>query len=340
LSLILEIGSEKIMKKFKKIIIALAVSATLLGELLMSFAMAHENVKTLRGALVKIDAKNNFLAIRTLTGQKMEEVTLQILPDTAVQIGEDFKLGFEKDAFSTFKAGDKIGLTYFTDATEQKVAHSVWKLPIVQDKPKEKKEQKEGAGVQRKEINFLTFNLPAEADIYSKMIQPLVKMGIVEKYGEEEWRLMILTHEFHEHVGVYSLLATKMGIHARELLQAPVSAMVVISEAGFKAPLACMTDGLSVGSGATLGRGNLFLANPNSGEDKAGNPAAQFYYQNKKLRLILKREIVDAVEAKIKKASAEFGFRSPRYFQEVDKMAIWSWAEHDRKKIFEMEWLN
>lgn len=193
-----------------------------------------------------------------------------------------------------------------------------------------------------KDTQFLTFKLPIAADYYSIILQPLLKMGIVEKYGEEEWRLIILTHEIHQHVGIYTQLGTKMGIYARELLKAALfgGEVVVISEAGSKIPLACMTDGMGIGSGATLGKGNLFKANPNTGESVPGNPAAQFYYKGKKLRLVLKKEVVDEVAARIKKASDEYGFQSPRYYQEVDKMAIWSWAEHDRRSIFEIQWLK
>ncbi len=121
-------------------LITLVIIVMFLGGLMITLAIPHEKVKPLRGELIKIDPTNNFIVIRTTEGKKAEEVTLYIVPDTAVRVGEKIKLGYEKDAFSEFKIGDKIGVTYLVDAQDKKIAHSILKLPSTQLKPKAKRD--------------------------------------------------------------------------------------------------------------------------------------------------------------------------------------------------------
>lgn len=84
----------------------------------------HEHVKPVKGEIVKIDQQGNILVVRA----GKEDIALQLLPDTAVRSGKIIKLAYEKDAFSDFKVGDRVGVTYITDAKGNKLAHSILRL--------------------------------------------------------------------------------------------------------------------------------------------------------------------------------------------------------------------
>ena len=80
---------------------------------------------------------------------------------------------------------------------------------------------------------------------------------ILKRHGAEEWKAALLTNELHRHLGIYSLVGVKMGIRARELLDASLDDLSVESHAGLRPPMSCLTDGLQVATGATLGRGTI-----------------------------------------------------------------------------------
>jgi hypothetical protein len=96
-------------------------------------ALGHEHVKPIRGEIVKIDQTANVLIVKA----GKDEVTLYLMPDTAVRSGKAIKLAYEKDAFAEFAVGERIGVSYITDAQGKKLAHSILKLK--QDTAKKKK---------------------------------------------------------------------------------------------------------------------------------------------------------------------------------------------------------
>lgn len=156
------------------------------------------------------------------------------------------------------------------------------------------------------------------------MVQP-----ILERHGLEEWKACLLTNELHRHLGVYSIVGAKMGIRARELLDAPLDSITVTSFCGNLPPLSCMNDGLQVSTGASLGRGTISVATTS-----LSKPAARFQYGNQSLLLTLKPEIVQKIKENIEAAIKKYGDLTPEYFNEVRIMAIQSWLELDRKEIF------
>ena len=115
------------------------------------------------------------------------------------------------------------------------------------------------------------------------------------RYGSEEWKAMVLTNEFHRHLGAYSIIGAKMGIRAREILEAPFDTLRVVSHAGDAPPLSCLNDGLQMATGASLGRGSIQV------QSGASAPSAVFFGQDRTITLALKKDVVQ----RIKKISAK-----------------------------------
>jgi pyrimidine-specific ribonucleoside hydrolase len=169
---------------------------------------------------------------------------------------------------------------------------------------------------------------PSDPILFRKDIGPYVKK-MIEKHGLEEWKACLLTNEFHRHLGIYSLIGAKMGIRAREILEAPFDTLEVVSSAGNSPPLSCMNDGLQVSTGASLGRGTIIV------HDELPQPEAIFIYKNQKLRLTVKTELLNKIKADIKAAIKKYGGINREYFAHIRKLSIAYWLDLDRKKLFD-----
>jgi pyrimidine-specific ribonucleoside hydrolase len=169
---------------------------------------------------------------------------------------------------------------------------------------------------------------PDEPAFFRKDVSPHVKK-IIEKYGFEEWKACLLTNELHRHLGIYSLIGAKMGIRAREILEAPFDTLEVVSLAGNSPPLSCMNDGLQVSTGASLGRGTIKIS------DGLPQPAAIFIYKNQELTLRIKKELLNSIRADITAALKEYRGLNAEYFAHIRKLSIDYWLELDRRKIFD-----
>ena len=167
-----------------------------------------------------------------------------------------------------------------------------------------------------------------DPDLFRQDLAPFVKK-IVKKYGVEEWKVCVLTNEFHHHLGIYSIIGAKMGLRAREILGANPGDMQVISHAGQSPPFSCMIDGLQVATGSTLGRGNIEVLDDNP------RPSATFVYNGKRITLTLKEEIKEQIQAEIKDALRKCGGLNRRYFEKIRSLGIKYWLELDRTKIFD-----
>jgi pyrimidine-specific ribonucleoside hydrolase len=187
--------------------------------------------------------------------------------------------------------------------------------------------------------HLVTFQngLPIRGGGYISEIEELINQGIVEEYGREEFEAAILTHEIHGHIGAYTLIGTKMGLRAMELLNAPQKKMQIVSEAGGgKYPLGCMNDGILGATLCSAAFGTLAI------EREKSNYAARFTYVGKTLRLKLKDEYRSQLEAKIDEAVSKYkkgGEFTQEYWEEVEKITWWIWPNWDRKIIFDIEWL-
>ncbi len=169
---------------------------------------------------------------------------------------------------------------------------------------------------------------PSDPSLFREDLRPMVKK-IIKRYGFEEWKVCLLTNEFHRHLGIYSLIGAKMGIRAREIFEAPFDTLKVISLAGNNPPLSCMNDGLQVSTGASLGRGTIMIT---SGK---GMPAARFFYKDQEATLQVKKEFVNIIKAKIKESIEKYGGLTPAYFAHIRKLSIDFWYVLDRGKIFD-----
>jgi pyrimidine-specific ribonucleoside hydrolase len=153
---------------------------------------------------------------------------------------------------------------------------------------------------------------------------------IIARHGDEEWKIVVLTNELHRHLGFYSILGAKMGLRARELLGAGLDELRVESLAGLQPPVSCLNDGLQVSTGASLGRGAICV--PATTTPQA---AATFTAHGRRVRLQVKANLVDQIEAEIRTALRQHGGLTPAYFAAVRRISLEAWRDLDRKVIFE-----
>ena len=126
---------------------------------------------------------------------------------------------------------------------------------------------------------------------------------------------------------MWSIVGAKMGIRARELLGAHFDQLEVVSFCGYKPPFSCTNDGIQVSTGASLGRGTITNTH-------LGKPEAIFVCGNKRVLLRVKPEVKKQIGKEIKRLSKMYGFQSPKYFEELDKVSVKYWLKWDRKDIF------
>lgn len=168
---------------------------------------------------------------------------------------------------------------------------------------------------------------PVDPGLFKTDVEPYVKK-IIEKHGMEEWKACLLTNELHRHLGTYSIIGAKMGIRAREILDAPLDGLRVVSFAGTEPPLSCMNDGLQVSTGASLGRGTIKIS------PSERKPAATFIYKDHKVTLRIKDEIVRRIKEDIQAAVKKYGGLGPEYFAHIRRLSIRYWYDLNRKDIF------
>jgi formylmethanofuran dehydrogenase subunit E len=86
---------------------------------------------------------------------------------------------------------------------------------------------------------------------------------VYHEMGDEARRLdedpMVLIERFHGHVGPYVVLGYRCGQLAQERLGANAFRMRAEVSAGARPPVSCFADGVQLGSGCTLGKGNITL---------------------------------------------------------------------------------
>jgi len=74
----------------------------------------------------------------------------------------------------------------------------------------------------------------------------------------------------HGHLGPFLVAGIRMGLLALELMESSgYFGIRAESDAGFTTPLSCLSDGVQIGSGCTIGKGNLRVTS-------AGKPSVRF----------------------------------------------------------------
>jgi pyrimidine-specific ribonucleoside hydrolase len=179
--------------------------------------------------------------------------------------------------------------------------------------------------------NQVVKGFPVDSSFYFTDIQKDVT-EIIDMYGIDEWTSGVIANELHRHLGVYAIIGVKMGIRAREYFATGVDEFRATTFSGSVPPMSCMNDGVQVSTGATPGHGLLTVRN-----DTIIKPAAEFTYLNHKIRLTLKPEIAEKINAELKEISFVNGLDSNIYWELVRKNSIRYWRNLDRHDIFEIE---
>jgi pyrimidine-specific ribonucleoside hydrolase len=175
--------------------------------------------------------------------------------------------------------------------------------------------------------NVVLARFPTDPSAFQPDVAPVVA-EIIARHGEEEWKAALLTNELHRHLGIYSLVGVKMGIRAREVLDASLDDLRVESHAGLRPPVSCLTDGLQVSTGASLGRGTIRVS------DGPAEAAALFTRGDARLSLRLRPEILERIRQDVREAVRRHGDLTPEYFEAIRRLSIDYWLEMDRREIF------
>jgi formylmethanofuran dehydrogenase subunit E len=86
---------------------------------------------------------------------------------------------------------------------------------------------------------------------------------VYHELGQEARRLdedpMVLIERFHGHVGPYVVLGYRSGRLALERMGTNAFKLHAEVSAGSRPPMSCFVDGVQLGSGCTMGKGNITL---------------------------------------------------------------------------------
>ena len=178
-------------------------------------------------------------------------------------------------------------------------------------------------------VTFQQF--PNESHLYREDIRQFMNQ-IIGRHGKKEWRIVVLTNEFHDHLGIYSIIGAKMGLRAREYFHVGLDELSVFSYAGSEPPISCFNDGLQVSTGATLGHGTISLST-----DSPQMPKATFTFKNKTISLQLKEDYWDTAKKDIKQAIKQHGPLTDNYWRFVRERAVSYWLEWSRNEIFDLK---
>jgi inosine-uridine nucleoside N-ribohydrolase/formylmethanofuran dehydrogenase subunit E len=185
-----------------------------------------------------------------------------------------------------------------------------------------------GTYVSKRNVVFNRF--PDQREMFNYDVRQIVDSAIA-RYGNDEWKANVMTDEFHGHLGVFSIVGAKMGIKARELFSVGPDMLEVITYAGTRPPYSCLNDGIQVSTGATLGMGTIHLA-----VDSIARPSAVFIYKGHSIRISLKKEYLEKVDADINEGIVKFGLMDDGYWKLIRRNALKYWVEWDRNKIFDV----
>ena len=181
------------------------------------------------------------------------------------------------------------------------------------------------------EKNIIFEKFPDDSLMFNYDVREIMK-EVISKYGKDEWKVCVLTNEIHGHLGTYSIIGAKMGLKAREILHAEIDRINVVSFAGNEPPYSCLNDGLQISTGATLGLGMIEIS-----KDSIIYPSATFSYQNKKIKLILKKSVQEKIDKDISDGIVKYGRLTQGYWKLIREVSLKHWLEFDRNEIFEVQ---
>jgi pyrimidine-specific ribonucleoside hydrolase len=182
-----------------------------------------------------------------------------------------------------------------------------------------------------KSQNIVFSAFPDHPEQFTYDVRQIMDSAIM-LYGAEEWKANVMTDEFHGHLGVFSIVGAKMGTKAKDIFGVGNDQIEVVTFAGQKPPYSCLTDGIQVSTGATMGMGTIHLA-----ADSIAAPMALFTYKGETIRMTLKQEYLEQVDADINEGIVKFGMADDGYWKLVRRNALRYWLEWDRNEIFTIE---
>ena len=172
--------------------------------------------------------------------------------------------------------------------------------------------------------------IPRDPHDYRADVVPLIE-PIIARHGVQEWEVVVLTHEFHRHLGIYSIVGAKMGLCARDHFRVGLDELEILSFAGQHPPISCLSDGLQVSTGATLGHGTIRIA-----ENAPPLPKARFKHGDQAITLTLKPVHWEQIKQDIRQAIQQYGAKTPAYWQAVRKLGLHYWLQWSRSELFEL----
>jgi pyrimidine-specific ribonucleoside hydrolase len=181
----------------------------------------------------------------------------------------------------------------------------------------------------REDKSIIFSNFPVDPGLFEEDVAEIAP-AIIEKHGLKEWKIVVLTNEFHEHLGIYSIIGAKMGLRAREYFNVGIDELEIVSYAGSTPPVSCMNDGLQVSTGGTMGHGTITL-----GEGEV-IPKARFAFKNRVIELNIKDNIRQQIKKDVGYGVQTYGLESPEYWDYIRKLALQYWLELNRFDIFEI----
>ena len=181
----------------------------------------------------------------------------------------------------------------------------------------------------KEDTNILLNSFPADPSFFQEDVAQIVT-EIIHKHGMKEWRIVAITNEFHEHLGIYSILGAKMGLRAREYFHVGIDELEILTFAGSNPPVSCLNDGLQTSTGATLGHGTIML-----GEGPV-SPKARFSFKNGIIERQVRQEIRKKIKEDVGYGVQTYGPDSPEYWAYIRELALKYWLELDRFEIFDI----
>jgi pyrimidine-specific ribonucleoside hydrolase len=181
----------------------------------------------------------------------------------------------------------------------------------------------------REDKSIIFSSFPVDPGLFEDDVAHIAPT-IIERHGLKEWKIVVLTNEFHEHLGIYSILGAKMGLRAREYFHVGIDELEIVSYAGSTPPVSCLNDGLQVSTGGTLGHGTITLG------DGQVIPKARFAFKNRIIELSVSETLRQEIKKDVGYGVMTYGLESPEYWDYIRELALRYWLELSRFDIFEI----
>ena len=176
-----------------------------------------------------------------------------------------------------------------------------------------------------KSIIFSKF--PIDIGLFESDVAVMAEEAM-KRHGLKEWKIVVLTNEFHEHLGIYSVLGAKMGLRAREYYHLGIDELSIVSYAGSQPPISCLNDGLQVSTGATMGHGAIVLG------EGGIFPGARFSFKDRQIELSIREDIREQIKSDVRYGVETYGLESLEYWAYIRELALKYWLELSRFDIF------